>query len=161
MQDGRGKDCPDNKGLNEVWLDHCLIAICLPSTIIQVHSPRPVITTLHLHTQLHCRSLRGRSLLCRRGRKTHNQLFKIQLNYDFRSLSQTHNAYHRRSALLWFVLVFAASRTLMETFIFECPTDFPPKSRWEPLRPERSTGSLGLMVIQAERDREEQRGFLY
>lgn len=100
MQDGRGKDCPDNKGLNEVWLDHCLIAICLPSTIIQVHSPRPVITTLHLHTQLHCKSLRGRSLLCRRGRKTHNQLFKIQLNYDFRSLSQTHNVYRRRSALL-------------------------------------------------------------
>lgn len=99
MQDGRDKDCPDNKGLNEVWLDHCLIAICLPSTIIQVHSPRPVITTLHLHTQLHCRSLRGRSLLCRRGRKTHNQLFKIQLKYEFRSLSQTHNKYHRRSAL--------------------------------------------------------------
>lgn len=92
------------------------------------------------------------------GEKPTISCLKIQLNYDFRSLSQTHNAYHRRSALLWFVLVFAASRTLMETFIFECPTDFPPKSRWEPLRPERSTGSLGLMVIQAERDREEQRG---
>lgn len=155
MQDGRGKDCPDNKGLNEVWLDHCLIAICLPSTIIQVHSPRPVITTLHLHTQLHCRSLRGRSLLCRRGRKTHNQLFKNPIKLW---LQITFANTQRVSSPLGLVVIrarFCGESDAYGNIYLRMPDWFPPQ---EPLRAAEAWAVNWFTWFDGHPGREGQRG---
>lgn len=46
--------------------------------------------------------------------------FKIQLNFGFVSLSQTHSARHRLTLLRWRARL---SLTLVKTFILECPAD--------------------------------------
>lgn len=64
-----------------------------------------------------------------RERKPHNRPFKIQLNFDFWSLSQTHSARHRHSALLC-----SFESNAYENIYLRMPDWYPPpellQSRW-------------------------------
>lgn len=117
--------------------------------------PRPAITTLR--AQLRRAAWEGDPCSVAQRAETHDRPFKFQLNSDFRSLSQTHSVHHRRSALLWSVL-FRVRRLWKHlssnAWLISLLTPPSPRAAAEPLRPKRSTGSLGLMVIRAEKQGE-------
>lgn len=105
--------------------------------------PWPVITTLR--TQLRRAAWEGDPRSVAQRAETHDRPFKIQLNFDFRSLSQTHSVHHRRSATLWSVLVrlWRLWKHLSSNARLISPLIPPWRAAAEPLRPKRSTGSLG------------------
>lgn len=96
-----------------------------------------VAVTLHLHTQLQPEK--------ENPVRRCSWQFKIQLNSDIRSPSQTHNAHRRHLAVLWPLWVGCFWKHLSSNAQLKC-------SVLESLRPKKSPGSLGLMLIQAKQN---------